>query len=85
MGGIVESINVNVKEAYFILKEIKEVHTGVLFIRNICGEDPRFLLRSDLTLEHAQKLIEDWYNHKFEVLIRYNRDTIPILIKLDKK
>ena len=83
-GGIPSTIDVSVKEARDILKEINEVHSSVFVVDVAQGaEDPRFMMKNLEDIEIVKQLLIHWWDGDFNVYFWYGdmqNAKIPIKI-----
>ncbi len=80
-GGIPDVIEVNGREGWEILNEIRLVGSGGFEIELTGHYDPNFLLKSTkerLDKETATDLVTRWWKGEFKVVFKHQKDKIPV-------
>ena len=87
-GGIPDRIQINGREAWEILNEIRAVGSGAFVIEPTDEYDPQFLLKSSkerIDQDVAEDLVTRWWRKQFSVIFKNKADKIPVEVVPEKR
>lgn len=87
-GAIPDVIDINGREAWDILNEIRLVGSGGFAVEPNGKFDPQFMLRNSkepFDQQTAEDLVTRWWKKEFQMVFKYEEERIPLVVKNDRK
>jgi len=88
LGGIPDFIEINGREAWELLNEIRAVKSDKIVVNAGTEYDPQFILKGSTDkIEHkvAEDLVTRWFKDEFGVSFIHEDEEIPIIVKAELK